>query len=74
MNDALKLLLTAGLGATAMYYFDPARGRYRRAMVRDQLVHASHKAQRGIGVIGRDTRNRLLGSAAQMRSISRSRD
>lgn len=68
MNHPLKWILTAGLGATAMYYLDPARGRYRRALVRNRLVHAGHSAKRGAAVVGRDTRNRVLGMAAQMRS------
>jgi hypothetical protein len=34
------LLLGAMLGATAMYFFDPAMGRRRRALVRDQALTA----------------------------------
>lgn len=68
MDNQLKLLLAAGLGATAMYYLDPARGRYRRALVRDQLVHGGHKARHGVGVVGRDSRNRTVGVAAALRS------
>lgn len=68
MKDTLRLLVTAGLGATAMYYLDPSRGRHRRALVRNQLVHAGHKAKRGAGVLGRDLHNRVLGTAAEVRS------
>lgn len=69
MTSGLRLLLSSGLGAAAMYYFDPARGRYRRALVRDQLVHAGHKTNHGASVVARDSRNRARGLAARMRSL-----
>lgn len=69
MSNGLKLLFSTGLGAAAMYYFDPARGRYRRALVRDQIVHASHTASHGSSVVGRDTRNRAMGVGARLRSL-----
>ncbi|HEX7035483.1 MAG TPA: SRPBCC family protein [Pseudomonadales bacterium] len=69
MNDRMKLLLAAGMGAAAMYYFDPARGRYRRALLRDGVAHAGHKAQRELGVVGRDTRNRTIGLRARLRNL-----
>jgi uncharacterized membrane protein len=69
MNNGLKLLFSGGLGAAAMYYLDPARGRYRRALVYNQFVHASHQAQHGANVVGRDTRNRAVGVAARLRSL-----
>ena len=69
MSNGLKLLFSTGLGAAAMYYFDPARGRYRRALVRDQLVHAGHTASHGTNVVGRDTRNRAIGLGARLRSL-----
>lgn len=69
MNTGMKLLLSSGLGAAAMYYLDPARGRYRRALVRNGVVHAGHKAQKGVNVVGRDTRNRTFGLVAILRSL-----
>ncbi|HZD52893.1 MAG TPA: BON domain-containing protein, partial [Woeseiaceae bacterium] len=69
MNNGMRSLFSAGLGAAAMYYLDPARGRYRRALVRDQLVHAAHKTNHGIEVVGRDTRNRAIGVTARMKSL-----
>jgi uncharacterized membrane protein len=69
MNNRLKLLVSTGIGAAAMYYFDPARGRYRRALVRDQVVHQRHKAAHGVSVVGRDTRNRTVGFVATLRSL-----
>jgi uncharacterized membrane protein len=69
MNHSLKILLSTALGAAAMYYFDPARGRHRRALVRDQLVHAGHKADHGVSVVARDSRNRVIGVGAGLRSL-----
>ncbi len=63
------MLFSTGLGAAAMYYCDPARGRYRRALVRDQLVHAGHSASHGTSVVGRDTRNRAVGMGARLRAL-----
>ncbi|MEX2495979.1 MAG: SRPBCC family protein [Woeseia sp.] len=69
MDNRLRLLLSSGLGAAAMYYLDPARGRYRRALVRDQLVHQGHKARHGATIVGRDSRNRSVGIVARLRSL-----
>lgn len=38
------LLIGAALGGVAMYLFDPDRGKRRRALLRDQVVKASHQA------------------------------
>lgn len=73
MNHPLRLLLSAGLGAAAMYYLDPARGRYRRALARDGLVHTGHQAQHELGVVRRDARNRALGMVARLRAMLDSR-
>lgn len=69
MTNGLKSLFSAGLGAAAMYYLDPARGRYRRALVRDQLVHAGHKTNHGANVVARDSRNRAMGLVARLKSL-----
>jgi len=63
--DAIKagagLALAAGLGAGLMYFFDPNRGRARRAMARDRaikLYHQTvHEAERTI----EDLENRVEG-------------
>ncbi len=69
MNKGLKLLLSAGLGAAAMYYFDSAHGRYRRAVARDGLARASRQAQHELDAARRDARNRARGLAARLRSV-----
>lgn len=69
MSKPMRFLLTAGLGAAAMYYMDPSRGRYRRALVRDRLVHGEHQALHGVASARRDARNRASGVAAAIRSM-----
>lgn len=39
----MKTLVTFSLGALAMYLLDPQQGSKRRALVRDQLAHASRR-------------------------------
>jgi len=65
--DTLSLLAAAGVGAAAMYLLDPARGRRRRHLVRDQLVRASHVAIEAAGATGRDLVNHVRGIAAVTR-------
>lgn len=40
----MRNLISFGLGALAMYLLDPEQGRRRRALMRDQLVHAKRRA------------------------------
>lgn len=40
----MRTLVTLGLGALAMYLFDPRQGRRRRAALRDQISQASNRA------------------------------
>ncbi|HEX7025985.1 MAG TPA: SRPBCC family protein [Gammaproteobacteria bacterium] len=69
MKKGMTFLISTGLGAAAMYFLDPDRGRYRRSKARDQLVHARHTASHGGGVVARDFRNRTQGAAARWRSF-----
>jgi osmotically-inducible protein OsmY len=64
-------ILLAGLaGAALMYVLDPARGRRRRALMRDQAIHAGHEL-RGLGDAAesraRDLRNRARGVVVEAR-------
>jgi hypothetical protein len=65
MNRELKLIASAGVGATFMYLLDPERGRRRRALLRDKLVSATRKAPRAIEVTARDLANRAQGLVAE---------
>src|SRR5687768_7198497 len=42
MNKGIALLGGLGLGAGLMYFFDPALGRRRRVVARDQLTAATN--------------------------------
>jgi uncharacterized membrane protein len=65
--DRRSNLIAAGLGAGLMYLCDPDRGRRRRALLRDQAVHAAHKTADGLWVASRDLANRTRGLAAVAR-------
>ncbi|HEX7362661.1 MAG TPA: SRPBCC family protein [Bryobacteraceae bacterium] len=54
----------AMLGAGAMYFIDPGRGRRRRALVRDQGIRLAHRTRRGFTKAIRDLANRRRGLAA----------
>jgi hypothetical protein len=68
----MRVLAALGIGALAMYLFDPASGRRRRALLRDQLVHARHEiaeiADYTEGT-AKDLRNRAYGLAAEARGM-----
>lgn len=53
-----------------MYLFDPDRGRRRRGLIRDQLVHGIHELEEvgeAAASRGRDLRNRAQGMVAEAR-------
>jgi uncharacterized membrane protein len=54
-----------------MYYYDPERGRRRRALLRDQFMHACSKTVKAADVARRDAGNRLYGTVAELRSALR---
>ncbi len=58
-----------GLGAAAMYFLDPERGRRRRALARDQLVHLLNKLGDAAGATSRDVMHRAIGTGATLRSM-----
>lgn len=63
-------LLGALAGAALMYLFDPAGGGRRRALARDQVVHAGHELEHlgsAAAARGRDLRNRARGLVAGVR-------
>ena len=71
-NQNWMLLSGAALGASAMYLMDPRTGPRRRALIRDQVVRATHKTGDALDALGRDAANRARGIAAETRSRLRS--
>jgi uncharacterized membrane protein len=68
MNKNTIWMLGAGMGAGLMYLFDPDRGRRRRALLRDQLMHAASQLRDAIETTSRDVVNRAYGVAAEAKS------
>ncbi|HZW35263.1 MAG TPA: BON domain-containing protein [Isosphaeraceae bacterium] len=64
-----RALTWLGLGAGLMYYFDPDRGRSRRARARDRVRHTLKAIDHEIDVTVRDLSNRAHGVAARARSL-----
>lgn len=62
-----RAVAVLGIGALAMYFFDPVSGRRRRALLRDQLVHAQKEVGEYAEGTARDLRNRARGFAAEAR-------
>ena len=56
-----------GIGAIAMYYLDPVSGKRRRALLRDQAVHAKHRISDYTEHKAKDLRNRAQGLIARSR-------
>ena len=70
-DTALAFLAGVAVGALAMYIFDPQQGRRRRALARDQLVHAGHGVTDFVEGKSKDLRNRAQGVAAETRGLVR---
>lgn len=67
MKRVSAALLSAGIGAGVMYLLDPARGRRRRALLRDQAAHAGRRAIGALDMTTRDLGNRTRGLLAELR-------
>lgn len=68
MQKHVEFVAGIGTGAALMYLMDPDRGKRRRAMVRDQAVHAFHQAEDAVETTARDLRNRAQGVVAEARA------
>jgi uncharacterized protein YwbE len=62
-------LSKVALGALTMYFFDPVRGKRRRALVRDQAIHGSRLCEMYCGKALRDLNNRINGLAAEAQAL-----
>ena len=56
-------------GAALMYFLDPVSGRRRRALARDQMVHAQHEIAECTQGAVKDLRNRAYGLVAEARGM-----
>jgi BON domain len=73
-NSGLALLGGIGIGAALMYFFDPDRGRRRRALLRDKLVSCTNQTEMYAGKAARDLRNRAQGLVAELGNNFRSEE
>jgi hypothetical protein len=69
MDKRLAFFTGFGVGAGVMYMLDPDRGKRRRALVRDQVVHASNAGREALGKASRDLRNRAIGVVAETKAL-----
>jgi uncharacterized membrane protein len=68
MKTVLRSLGGAAFAAAAMYWFDPASGRRRRARLRDKFISVSGDLRTAIDIGGRDLAHRIQGTLAVTRS------
>jgi osmotically-inducible protein OsmY len=73
MNKVLRLVCAASAGAAVMYFFDPDRGKRRRALVRDKAKHTLKMANETVDKTGRDLRNHAVGTFCRVQSLFRER-
>jgi hypothetical protein len=69
--DRYSFLAGIAAGAALTFILDPSSGRRRRALVRDQFVHAGHKTRRVAEGTAKDLSNRARGVVAETRSMLR---
>lgn len=67
MSRPTSLIGAAGLGAGLMYLFDPERGRRRRALIHDKVVHLTHQVEDAVDVTVTDLGHRVRGLFAEVR-------
>jgi hypothetical protein len=65
----LLLIGAAAFGGAAMYYFDPDKGRRRRALVRDQAVKARSDVRHFVDDGTRDLKSRGVAATGRVKSI-----
>ncbi len=65
MGNLTRTVIGVAIGAAGMYFFDPAFGRRRRALLRDRMIAMSHDSRDYARVAGKRTFNRLKGAAAE---------
>jgi hypothetical protein len=69
MNKAANVVGAAGVGAALMYFFDPDRGKRRRAKVLDKATHLKRAVSDAAGKTQRDVHNRIVGVIAETEAL-----
>ena len=70
--DRYSFIAGMAAGAALTFILDPSSGRRRRALVRDQFVHAGNKTRRLAEGKAKDLSNRARGVVAETRSLLQS--
>src|SRR5690349_18053793 len=68
MNKATSLLFAGAMGAGLAFLLDPERGRRRRLLLRDRARRIVADTEKAADVAWRDSRNRLYGAFAELKS------
>lgn len=68
MNKGASWISGIGIGLALMFVLDPEKGRTRRALARNKLLHGVALADRAAGITARDASHRLEGLLARIRS------
>ncbi len=68
MNKGLTFGAGLGLGTGLMFLLDPARGKRRRALLRDKCAWSARKTGEAFEITARDLRNRAQGIASSIQS------
>jgi osmotically-inducible protein OsmY len=68
MNRTETFALGVAVGAGMVYLLDPDKGRRRRALIRDQLLHVGHELDDAARSGSRHVRNRAFGLAHEARA------
>jgi hypothetical protein len=69
--ERTSFLAGVAVGAALTFILDPASGRRRRALVRDQAVRAGRKTRDAADAAAKDLANRAHGVAAETRAMLR---
>lgn len=65
----MRVLGALGVGALAMYFFDPVSGKRRRAQFKDQVDHYQKEVTHYAEGTAKDLRNRAEGLYAEARGM-----
>lgn len=67
----ISRLAALGIGALAMYFFDPVSGPRRRALLRDKVTHYQREATQYAESTAKDLRDRAQGLVAETQKLAR---